>query len=168
MARWTGTWLSGLGAAGVQLHAPGERPGTRLGLPADGPGSVAGFGARAAAFAVDAVLSGLVARLLFPVRDVETPTVSSGLAPVVVLAVVYVLGLALTGQTPGMKLLRLRTVAVGGGLPMGGPAARGAALGLVPAALRTALLLLLVPALISDRDGRGLHDRASGAAVVRA
>lgn len=169
MARWTGTWLSGLGAAGVQLHPPGQRPGTRLGLPADGPGSIAGTGARAAAFAVDAVLSGLVARLFFPADDLEAPTASSGLAPVVVLAVVYVLGLTLVGQTPGMRLLRLRTVSVGGGLQLGTRTAPpGSVLGLVPAALRTALLLLLIPAVISDRDGRGLHDKASGAAVVRA
>ena len=38
----------------------------------------------------------------------------------------------------------------------------------MPVALRTALLLLLVPALITDRDGRGLHDRAAGTVVVRA
>ena len=168
MARWTGTWLSGLGAAGVQLHPPGQRPGTRLGLPAEGSGSIAGVGRRAVAFAVDAVLSGLVARLFFPTRDLEEPTASSGLAPVVVLAVVYVLGLALAGQTPGMRLLGLRTVSVAGGLQLGGaPAVPGQPLRLVPAALRTALLLLLVPALITDRDGRGLHDKASGAAVVR-
>jgi len=30
-----------------------------------------------------------------------------------------------------------------------------------------ALLVLLVPALVMDRDGRGLHDRAAGAVVVR-
>jgi uncharacterized RDD family membrane protein YckC len=29
------------------------------------------------------------------------------------------------------------------------------------------LLCLLVPALISDRDGRGLHDKAARTAVVR-
>ena len=31
----------------------------------------------------------------------------------------------------------------------------------------TALLFLLVPALVFDRDGRGLHDRYSDTAVVR-
>jgi len=36
------------------------------------------------------------------------------------------------------------------------------------AIVRTLLLFLLVPAVIWDRDGRGLHDRASGTAVVRA
>jgi uncharacterized RDD family membrane protein YckC len=34
--------------------------------------------------------------------------------------------------------------------------------------LRTFLLFLLVPALVFDRDGRGLHDRLSETAVVRA
>jgi uncharacterized RDD family membrane protein YckC len=33
---------------------------------------------------------------------------------------------------------------------------------------RTALLCLLVPAVIFDRDGRGLHDRLTDTAVVRA
>ena len=154
MARWTGTWLTGTG-----LPSTGEPRGRRLGRPDEGPGSVASFGARAGAFALDAVLAGLVARLFFPVRDLETAQASTSLAPLAVLTVVYLVGLFLLGQTPGMRLLRLRVE----------PARHGAgeALGLVPAALRTALLLLLVPALIADRDGRGLHDRAAGVVVVR-
>jgi hypothetical protein len=42
----------------------------------------------------------------------------------------------------------------------------GRPLGVVRAALRTVLLLLLVPALIWDRDGRGLHDKAADSVVV--
>ena len=42
----------------------------------------------------------------------------------------------------------------------------GRPLGLPRAALRTLLLLLLVPALIWDRDGRGLHDKAADSVVV--
>jgi hypothetical protein len=34
--------------------------------------------------------------------------------------------------------------------------------------VRTVLLMLLVPAVIWDRDGRGLHDRLTESAVVRA
>jgi uncharacterized RDD family membrane protein YckC len=34
------------------------------------------------------------------------------------------------------------------------------------AALRTILLALLIPALIWDRDGRGLHDRLAGSVIV--
>ena len=35
------------------------------------------------------------------------------------------------------------------------------------AVLRTFLLVLLIPAVIFDRDGRGLHDRLTDTAVVR-
>ncbi len=156
MARWTGTWLTGTGEP-----SPGadDGPAGRLGRPADGPGSVASFGSRAGAFALDAVLSGLVARLFFPVRQLETAQLSSSLAPLAVLTAVYLVGLLTLGQTPGMRLLGLRVVPV--------QRAAGEALGLVAAALRTALLLLLVPALVMDRDGRGLHDKAAGALVVR-
>jgi uncharacterized RDD family membrane protein YckC len=35
------------------------------------------------------------------------------------------------------------------------------------ALMRTVLLGMVIPALIWDRDGRGLHDRASGVVVVR-
>ena len=34
--------------------------------------------------------------------------------------------------------------------------------------VRTALLCLVVPALIWDRDGRGLHDKAVGTITMRA
>ncbi len=128
----------------------------RLGLPAD-RARVAGLGGRrTAAFALDAVGSGLVARLLDPVDVEGSLDLSVGLLPVVVLAVAYVLGLLLTGQTPAMRLLGLRVRRLD-----------GARLSLTPAALRTALLLLLVPAVITDGDGRGLHDRAAGTVVVR-
>ena len=42
----------------------------------------------------------------------------------------------------------------------------GARLALWRAVVRTALLILLVPALLVDADGRGLHDRLTGTAVV--
>jgi hypothetical protein len=44
------------------------------------------------------------------------------------------------------------------------PAAR---LALWRAVVRTGLLFLLVPALVVDADGRGLHDRLTDTAVVR-
>ena len=147
----------------AQGPAPGdglgddEPRGVRLGLPAAGPGSVASSGRRAAAFAVDALASGFVARLLDPVDVDGTLDLSVGLLPVAVLAFVTVVGLLLTGQTPGMRLLGLRVQRLD-----------RTRLDLVPAALRTALLVLLVPAVITDRDGRGLHDRAAGTVVVRA
>jgi uncharacterized RDD family membrane protein YckC len=42
----------------------------------------------------------------------------------------------------------------------------GERLALWRAVVRTALLMLLVPALLVDADGRGLHDRLTDTAVV--
>lgn len=155
MARWTGTWLGGLAAAGVQPADPDSWRGRRLGL---APGQIATVGPRIGAFAVDALASGLVAALFVP--DRYDPT--RGVVGMAVLAVENIVLLLLTGQTFGMRLLGLRVAPVP--LRAAEQDTRPSFLGVC---LRTALLLLLVPALISDRDGRGLHDRAGGTAVLR-
>jgi uncharacterized RDD family membrane protein YckC len=149
MPRWTGTWLSGPAAAGVSLRAEGEWRGRRLGLPEDGPGAIATFGRRMIAFVVDAVVCALAAGL-WTAPDAPGPW------SFVPLGVLYVVAVPLTGQTLGMRLLGVRVVQLDRGRP-----------DIPRAALRFALLCLLIPALISDRDGRGLHDKAARTAVVR-
>jgi uncharacterized RDD family membrane protein YckC len=124
--------------------------GAALGLPADGPGSLAGFGQRLGAFAVDAVAAAFVAGL---VTAPEFPG-NWSLLSFVLITVVF---LVATGQTPGMRLLGLR-------LAHPRPGGR---LALWRAVVRTGLLALLVPALVVDADGRGLHDRLTDTAVVR-
>jgi uncharacterized RDD family membrane protein YckC len=151
MARWTGTWLSGLGAAGVTLRPAGSYPGQRFGLPAAGTGAVATFGRRLLAFAVDAILTSLATSLF----TAPEPPREWSMLP---LAILYVPLVTLTGQTAGMRLLGLRLIRL----------EKGPRVDLLRAALRFALLALLIPALITDRDGRGLHDRAAGTAVVQA
>jgi uncharacterized RDD family membrane protein YckC len=128
----------------------GRARGAALGLPAEGPGSLAGFGQRAGAFLVDAVAAGLVAGL---VTAPELPRNWSLLS----FGLITVVFLLLTGQTPGMRLFGLR-------LAHPRPGRR-----LAPwrAVVRTALLMLLLPALVVDGDGRGLHDRLTDTAVVR-
>ena len=127
-----------------------RRRGAALGLPADGPGSLATFGSHVGAFFVDAFASALVAGL-FTAPDLpgNWSLVSFGLITVGTLVVF--------GQTPGMRLLGLR---------LAHPQA-GQRLALWRAVVRTALLVLLVPALVVDADGRGLHDRLTSTAVVR-
>ena len=159
MARWTGTWLTGPGSAGVQLRSPDDYRGRRLGLPEQGPGSAAGAGsgARIGAFVVDVLLAALVGGLVNTV--VSSPTdLQRNLSGSLAFAVLTFFSTLLVGQTPGMRLTGLRV------LPL---ADRGSTPGLLPAALRTALLLTFVLALVVDRDGRGLHDRAAGTVVVR-
>lgn len=124
--------------------------GAALGLPADGPGSLAPFGRRVAQYLVDAIASGLVTAL-FTAPD---PPELWSLLTFGVMTVVF---LVLTGQTPGMRLLGLR-------LAHPQPEQR---LALWRAVVRTGLLTLLLPALVVDSDGRGLHDRLTDTAVVR-
>jgi len=69
----------------------------------------------------------------------------------------YVVFGAAFGQTPGMRLFGLRLIRVD----------RPARVGVPRILVRTSLLVLLVPALVWDADGRGLHERFSQTAVVR-
>ena len=158
MARWTGTWLSGLGAAGVQARPEVHWRGRRLGLPADGPGALAGTGSRLVAFVLDlgagALIGGLVNAIVVDPTPGQRVLAVNGAFALQVLVLT-----ALTGQSLGMRLIGLRVERL---------ADRHGVPGFLPAAIRTALLVLLLPALIFDRDGRGLHDKVAGTAVVRA
>jgi uncharacterized RDD family membrane protein YckC len=130
-----------------------------LGLPASGPGSIAPVGRRLGAFVIDAFASAAIAGLF--VRHRSLPGVAAhlpGFWSLVPLAVDYLAGLTLVGQTLGMRLLGLRVIRTD----------RPARIGLGPAAIRTFLLFLLVPALVFDRANRGLHDRVSDTLVVTA
>jgi uncharacterized RDD family membrane protein YckC len=124
--------------------------GASLGLPAEGPGSLAPFGTRIGAFLVDAVLSTFISGLF------TAPKLPANWS-VLALAVIYVLMLVAFGQTPGMRLFGLRLA----------HPRQGQRLSVWRAVVRTALLVLLVPALVVDADGRGLHDRLTDTAVVR-
>jgi uncharacterized RDD family membrane protein YckC len=157
MPRWTQTWLQDVGTS--PARAEGDYRGKRLGLPEDGRGAVAPLGVRLAAFLVDVIAAALVGRLIDPLPDLEQVDATASYAPMVTLLVVNVLGLALVGQTPGMRLFRIRVRSVAGQVTE--------RIGFVPAVTRTLLLAVLIPALISDRDGRGLHDRLSATVVVR-
>lgn len=131
-------------------------PGEKFGLPADGAGSVARYGRRIAALFADWVLSVLVASLLLPFVHVSPSPATRSLYDLAVFAVeVYVLT-ALTGQSAGKRLLGLRVARLD-----------GKPTGFGWMAVRTLLLLAVVPAVVYDRDLRGLHDRAANTIVVR-
>lgn len=158
MARWTGTWLQGPEVSLGELRNPSTWPGARLGLPKEGPGTVATFGARALAFLLDIVASALAAGLV--VAFVSSPSpLQRQQASFGVLVVEQVLLVALTGQTLGMRLGGLRVLRLSdpGRLP-----------GIVPSAVRGLVLVLsLGLAGFFSRDGRGLHDVIAGTVVVR-
>ncbi|ANH91199.1 membrane protein [Streptomyces sp. Tu 6176] len=126
--------------------------GEQLGLPEQGPGSIARPGRRLAALAVDWGLCLLIAYGLIADSYNEAAQVWGPL----ILLVLMVLTLGTVGCTPGKRLLGLRVVALGTGRVQP-----------LRALLRTVLLFLALPALIWDRDGRGLHDRLAGTVEVR-
>ena len=139
-------------------NAPQRFRGERLGLPQFGSGSLATFGVRFGAFLVDCIASALVASLIVAHRRGDLAGRLPGSWSLIPLAVDYVVGLLLGGQTLGMHLFGLRVVRVDepGRIP------------LPSIVVRTVLLFLLIPAVVVDKDGRGLHDRFTGTAVVRA
>ncbi len=71
----------------------------------------------------------------------------------------------LLGHTLGHRILGLSVVRLaavdGERRPVPGPP------GLLAGAVRTGLLCLVIPAVVWDRDGRGLHDLAARTAIVR-
>lgn len=123
-------------------------PGERLGLPASGPGSIARPGRRVAALAIDWACAVIVSIAFFEYDSFAT---------LVVFAIVQVLFLPTLGGSPGHRLLGLRLQLV-----------RGGWVGLWRPIIRTALLLVVIPAVIWDADQRGLHDKAAGTVLLRA
>jgi uncharacterized RDD family membrane protein YckC len=138
--------------------SPGYR-GAKLGLPEVGRGSLASPGSRVGALLVDCIASGLVAALGVAIARHGGDAASRlpGSWSLVPFAVDYLVGLLVAGRTLGMNLVGIRVIRVDQDKPVN------------PwrALLRTFLLVLLIPAVIWDRDGRGLHDRLTDTAVVR-
>jgi uncharacterized RDD family membrane protein YckC len=135
--------------------------GERLGLPASGRASLASPPARIGAWLVDSVASALVAALFVEVvhrgHNRSFADRLPGYWSLIPFALDYVLGILFAGRTLGMYLFGLRVIRVD----------REEAVNPWRAILRTLLLMLLVPAVVFDRDGRGLHDRYTDTAVVR-
>jgi uncharacterized RDD family membrane protein YckC len=80
---------------------------------------------------------------------------SAGWTLAVFSAEVYLLT-ALTGFTLGKRLLGLRVARLD-----------GKPVGLAWSLVRTILLITVIPPLVTDRDLRGLHDRAANTIVIR-
>ncbi|MCM3923670.1 RDD family protein [Frankia sp. AiPs1] len=150
MGRALGGWLEG---PGLPRDSP---PGVRLGLPAEGRGSVVGFGPRLGAYLIDAVVANLIVGVLY-VAGLGSAGDVRGLAIYLVFLLEEFILVSTGGQTIGMRLLGMRVIRLRDRGRQSWPWI----------GVRTLLLALLVPVLIWDRDQRGLHDRAAGTVVVR-
>jgi uncharacterized RDD family membrane protein YckC len=104
------------------------------------------MGRRVLALLIDWLLSMLIAYWL----------THSQFWTILVFAIEVYLLTALTGCTVGKRLLGIRVIRTNGGR-----------VGFGWSLVRTAILLTVVPPLLTDRDLRGLHDRAADTIVVR-
>jgi len=158
----TGSWLNGPGASHLDdannLATAGANhyAGERLGLPAHGTGAVASVGRRLGALLIDWLIALFIgaAATRHALSDAQHPM--NQLWPLLILALEYVLLVSTIGSTVGMRLLGIGVRRIQGGRVSPGWVV-----------VRTALLLLVVPAVIYDRDLRGLHDKAADCVVVR-
>lgn len=138
------------GAGAGRNGGSASYPGAGLGLPETGPGAISGFGRRLGALIIDWLLCWVIA------AAVTRSYFGTQVGTLAIFAVQDYALTALTGMTVGKRLLRIRVTR-----PDGRPA------GLGWMAVRTLLLLAVVPPLLTDRDLRGLHDRAANTIVTQ-
>ena len=130
-----------------QPSTPADYPGKRLALPNTGPRSVGRLGRRIGALAIDWAAAVLISVAFFSYDSWAT---------LAIFAVVQVVFLLVINASPGHLVLGMRVVPINGGY-----------LGVWRPFARTILLCLVIPAVIWDRDQRGLHDRLIGTVLVR-
>jgi hypothetical protein len=163
MGRVTGSWLSG-----PQIGSPEdvEYRGADLGLPESGPGSLATGWTRVLGLLVDWILAYGVSLLFVPLDSAYLGTAVLG-----VWFVIGVVAVSIFGFTPGQFVVGMRVMRVDLGTERATAEVTGttapAAVGIVRAIARQVLIVFLVPALINDYNGRALHDRGTGTALIR-
>lgn len=147
-----GSWLQGPKAALEEQGIDFGYPGQRFGFPETGPNSVARMGRRTVALVIDWFACLAIAGLVAPNATYNERSLYN---LITFFAAVSFLT-AISGSSFGQRILGIRIVSISGG-----------ALNPLKVLARTALLCAVVPPLIWDRDGRGLHDRIAGSVAVR-
>ena len=130
---------------------PSRWPGERLGLPSEGRGSVARAGRRLAALLIDWASAMLISLLFTPYESVAYTWVTP-----LVFAALQIVFIPTMGGSIGHRLLGMRVIPLDGGW-----------VGLWRPVVRTALLVIVVPALVWDSDQRGFHDKVAGTVLIR-
>lgn len=134
------------GYAGSVTSDAQSFPGERLGRPASGSGSIARLGRRVGALFIDYGAAYLISGFF----------AWDPLAILAIFALIQIAFLPTIQGSPGHRILGLRVVRVDGSW-----------VGLWRPLIRTALLILVIPAVIWDADQRGLHDKAAGTVLIR-
>lgn len=148
---WAG-WLQGprksLESQGIELGYPGQR----LGLPESGAGSIARFGRRIGALTVDWLSALVIAGFIRSFLDQQ---IEQNLLTLLVFYLHTFLFIVLFGGSFGHRIFGIEIKSLS-----------GRRINILPVAIRQALICLVVPAVIYDRDQRSLHDKATGLVAV--
>lgn len=121
-------------------------PGKQFGLPQEGPRSTPGWNRRIAGILIDWALALGLSALFFGFNN---------LSILGVFVLLHMIGGLLAAGSPGHLLIKIRIAPLTGGR-----------LGVVAPIVRPLLIALVIPALISDEDRRGAHDRLVGTILV--
>ncbi len=155
MAKEKRSWLDGPAIpAEIEDGAPARWPGEKLGLPKEGPGALASVARRSGGVAIDWVICWIVAGFIHMFTDSLGGTSTITLMLFVVLGITSV---TLFARTPGQAVLGMGVARVD---------MRDQRVGLARAVARTLFTIFILPAAMVDTDGRGMHDRATGTAVI--
>jgi uncharacterized RDD family membrane protein YckC len=132
---------------------PGRPPASTGVTPTTGAPETPTLVRRFGALLVDWILAQVIVVVLL--RIDTTGGGPAALAPIGVFALENILLVSLTGSTLGHRLFGMQVWQVRpGAFPL-------------QVVIRTLLLCLVVPALLTSRDGRGYHDVAAGTRIVR-
>lgn len=151
MSKMTGSWLSGPQSVAPKVDQ--KWPGELLGMTESGPGSIATFGRRVGAIFVDWILAGFLVLLT---NGFDLTDKAIGTKVIVAWMLVGIVGVWLFARTPGQAVMAIGVARVD---------VRDR-VGLWRAVVRQLLIVVMIPPLITDQDGRGMHDRATGTALV--
>ena len=142
------------GAVTVDPVTKMPQPLTPQGSP-ELPGEVAGLGRRVAAIGLDWFASILLSRVIF--GQLTYGSSESSFAILMIFIAEVVIFTWLMSASFGQRLLGISVVRMDGGR-----------LSLWRVFVRTLLICLIIPAVVYDNTGRGLHDRAVGSVAIRA
>lgn len=134
---------------------PSAWPGERLNLPETGSLSIARIGRRIGAIMVDWIIATIISQ---GISRMIAPDSFADLVPTITLAVfaaLQIIFIPTIGGSIGHRIFGLRIINLNGGW-----------VGLWRPAVRTLLLLLVIPVIVWDSDQRGFHDKISGTALV--
>lgn len=150
------SWLDGPGIPSQGYDFKPQRwPGEALGLPKDGPGALASVMRRAGGVVIDWFICWGVAAIIHVFTDALGGVATLALMLFIPLGIISV---TLFARTPGQAALGMGVARID---------RPNEHVGLWRACARTLLTAVFFPAAMVDEDGRGMHDRATGTAVIR-